>query len=134
MAACTASSWKVPHVRHSSAGNTGTRRGGAYPAVLLIEQGLSYPAAARYLGESARTLARWVRRYRDHGLAGLREHEIGRPRRLTREQLAEVRGVIDAPEEPWTAASLAAWIEERFGVRLSDRHCRRLLGDAVRRG
>ncbi len=103
------------------------RYGRRLHAVLLLEQGLSYPAVAGALGESPRTLARWVRRYRDHGLAGLRERAAGRPRRLTPEQLAEVRGMIGAPGKEWTAAALSAWISERFGVRLCDRQAGRLL-------
>lgn len=105
------------------------RYGRRLHAVLLIENGLSYPAVARALGEAPRTLARWVRRYRENGLVGLREGAAGRPRRLTREQLAEVRAAVaGAPE--WTAAALAAWIEARFSVRLCDRQAGRLLSQA----
>lgn len=86
---------------------------------------------ARALGEAPRTLARWVRRYRDHGLVGLRERAVGRPRRLTRQQLAEIRGAVaGAAITPWTGAALAAWIEARFGVRLCDRQAGRLLSGA----
>lgn len=109
------------------------RYGRRLHAVLLVQNGMSHPAVARALEEAPRTLARWVRRYRDHGLAGLRERAAGRPRRLTPEQLAEVRGAVaGAPEKPWTAAALSAWISERFGVRLSDRQAGRLLSGARR--
>ncbi len=112
-------------------GSADQRYGRRLHAVLLIENGLSYPAVARALGEAPRTLARWVRRYRDHGLVGLRERAVGRPRRLTRQQLAEIRGAVaGAPEKTWTAAALAAWIAERFGVRLCDRQAGRLLRQA----
>ncbi len=112
-------------------GSADQRYGRRLHAVLLIENGLSYPAVARALGEAPRTLARWVRRYRDHGLAGLRERAAGRPRLLTPEQIAEVRGAV-AGAPPWTAAALAAWIEHRFGVRLCDRQAGRLLSQARR--
>ena len=134
--------WRYPHIVTSTTdlqteihGSADQRYGRRLHAVLLLERGMRHPAVARALDEAPRTLARWVRRYRDHGhgLAGLRERAAGRPRRLTPDQLAEVRGAVaGAPEKEWTAAALAAWIEERFGVRLSDRQAGRLLSQARR--
>jgi transposase len=97
---------------------------------------MSCAATARALGEAPRTLARWVRRYREHGLAGLEEGRRGRRYQLTEAQRKEVRAVLARPERAglgdgeWTAAALAAWIAMRFGVRLCNRQAGRLLSGA----
>ncbi len=103
--------------------------------VLLVAQGLTYPAAAELLGESVRTLVYWVRRYQDKGLAGLREEKrSGRPQRLGETQLNEITGMLRQSPEcagvvggRWTARMLAGWIEERFGIRVSVTQCKRIL-------
>jgi hypothetical protein len=40
------------------------------------------------------------------------------------------RSIVGAPIPPSAAAALAAWIEQRFGVRLCDRQAGRLLSGA----
>jgi transposase len=103
--------------------------------VFLVAKGLSYAAAAKLLSESERTLVYWVRRYRNEGLAGLREKERpGRPRRLNEAQLEEITSSLrETPEcaglakPQWTGRTLAAWIEEHFAIRLSVTHSRRIL-------
>lgn len=60
-------------------------------AILLVAQGLSCREAAWLLGDAPRTLAYWVRRYEEKGLAGLVDADRdGRRRRLTEDQLQEV--------------------------------------------
>ena len=109
-------------------------------AVLFRKQGMEYPELAKWFGESPRTLARWVRAYDVHGLAGLQEKQSGRPMRLTPEQRDEVIGAIkNGPRSveravtEWTGIDLADWINRRWGVRLHERQCRRLIA-AVKNG
>jgi transposase len=130
----------VAELENQIHGSAEQRYGRRLHAILLVERGMSYPATARLLGDSPRTIARWVHRYNDHGLAGLRERPKGRPRRLTRAQNDQIRAVIAWPErggsaaKPWTAPALAEWIDQRYHVRLSDRQCRRLLSESRIRG
>jgi len=51
--------------------------------VELVESGLSLKAASRALGVSPRTAGKWVRRFRQEGLAGLQDRS-SRPKRLYR--------------------------------------------------
>ena len=110
------------------------RLGHKLHAVLLRKRGMEYPELAKWLGESTRTLARWVRAYNMHGLAGLQEKQSGRPMRLTREQRDEVIEAINKGPRSvgraataWTGNDLADWINRRWGVRLHDRQCRRMI-------
>ncbi|MBZ5619898.1 MAG: helix-turn-helix domain-containing protein [Acidobacteriia bacterium] len=110
--------------------------------VFLLAKGMTYQAVAKALGESTRTLANWVHRYRLHGLSGLHEEtRSGRPPRLSETQCSEIATVTCRPPEDsglagtnWTARLLAEWIDRRFAIRLSPRQCRRLLREPGRPG
>ena len=110
------------------------RLGHKLHAVLFRKKGMEYPELSKWFGESQRTLARWVRAYDVHGLAGLREKEPGRPTRLMPKQRAEVIDAIrNGPASvgnegtAWTGRALADWINRRWGVHLRDRQCRRMI-------
>jgi transposase len=61
--------------------------------LLLVAQGMSGHEVARLLGDSPRTVAYWVSRFEEEGLAGLVDAErSGRPRRLSENQIQ----IIDA--------------------------------------
>lgn len=114
------------------------RLGHKVHAVLFREKGMQFPELSKWFGESQRTLARWVRAYNVHGLAGLSENEPGRPTRLTPEQHAEVidairngPGSVGCAGTAWTGRTLAEWINRRWGVRLHERQCRRMIGAAI---
>jgi transposase len=95
-------------------------------AILLVARGLTCPEVARLLGDPPRTVQHWVSRFIDEGLEGLDEDERpGRPSRLTRAQLRDVRRALSRHEH--TGRSLSAYIEERFGIRLGVRQCQRLI-------
>jgi transposase len=102
--------------------------------VLLVAQGMSCPEVSRLLGDSPRTVEYWVRRFEEKGLAGLVEGErIGRPRRLTDEQLEEISSVlrqtpesVGIPRGLWDGKGLAAFIKKRYGVRLGVRQCQNM--------
>ena len=99
--------------------------------VLLVAQGLTCPEVSRLLGDAARTVEYWVRRFEEKGLAGLVEGErSGRPRRLSDEQLEEIKWALRQPPESvgisrglWDGKGLAAFIRKRYGVRLGVRQC-----------
>ncbi len=102
--------------------------------VLLVASGMSCEQVAGLFGDSPRTLVNWVRRFDLKGLAGLAEgNHSGRPTRLTAEQLEEVRGLVRHPPAAaaidanlWDGKSLAACLQQRYGVGLSVRQCQRL--------
>ncbi len=104
-------------------------------AVLLALQGMSYRKIAAAFGHAPRTIAYWVRRYRERGVPGLRESRAaGRPPKLTQAQLAEVERTVHRlpstaglTDKRWSARTLAAWIENRFSVTISESHARRIL-------
>ena len=102
--------------------------------VLMVAGGLSCEQVAHYLGDSPRTVSNWVRRFEQHGLAGLAEgNHSGRPTRLSAEQEEEVRAWVRHPPKEagvqanlWDGKSLASGVLQRFGVVLSVRQCQRL--------
>ena len=102
--------------------------------VLLVAQGMSCREVARLLGDAPRTVQIWVHRFEAEGLAGLVEGERpGRPTRLSEEQMQELGKVLrGSPTEAglgmhlWDGKTLAAFIEQAYGVELSVRQCQRL--------
>ena len=76
--------------------------------VLLVAKGMTYPAAAELLGDAPRTAASWVRRYR----------------RLNQAQIVAIKAAL---QPQWNSKTLAAWIKQRYAIRLGARQCRRLL-------
>jgi len=102
--------------------------------VLLVAQGLTCPEVSRLLGDAARSVEYWVRRFEKRGLAGLSEGQrSGRPRRLSDTQLQEVDRVLrQTPRDLgltgtlWDGKTLSAWIEQRFQIHLAVRQCQRL--------
>jgi transposase len=99
--------------------------------VLLVAQGMSCPEVSRLLGDSARTVEYWVRRFEERGLAGLVEGErSGRPRRLSDKQLEEINSALRQPPESggiprglWDGKGLAAFIKKQYAVTLGVRQC-----------
>lgn len=95
-------------------------------ALVLIERGLSCRAVAKMLGDSPRTVAHWLHRFRTIGLNGLRDTPVsGRPPRLTFEQVDAIREHLR--QTNCSGRCLVGWIEETYQVRLSVRQCQRLI-------
>jgi transposase len=102
--------------------------------LLLVTTGQSCREVARLFGEDASTVQRWVRRFEDHGLEGLREGERpGRPRQLDDGQWRQV--AADLRRSPrafglaanlWDGPLLAEHLRRRFGIKLGVRQCQRL--------
>ncbi len=73
----------------------------------VLEDGLTLKLAAASFNVSAKTAAKWVGRYRDHGRAGLRDRS-SRPQRLRRPTSAELVGQVEAlRRERWTGQRIA---------------------------
>lgn len=102
--------------------------------VLLVAHGMTCPEVAQLLGDAPRTVENWVHRFEREGLAGLTEGErLGRPARLNAFQLAEVQRVLRGSPEAvglaghlWDGKTLAAYLEQQYGVALGVRQCQRL--------
>jgi transposase len=104
-------------------------------ALALVQQGLSFNAAARRLGCAASSVMRWVNAYRRHGEGGLKVRPTpGRPRRLTARQEARLlRELLRGAQAHgygtnlWTTQRIAEVVERTFGVRYHRAHVSRLL-------
>lgn len=102
-------------------------------AMLLVAQGLSCREAGKMLGDAPRTVAYWVNRFENEGFAGLVDGERpGRPRRLTKEQLAAIETALRKdPAEfglqgLWDGKTLSCFIQDQWDVSLGVRQCQRL--------
>ena len=98
-------------------------------ALLLIARGLTAGDVAKHFGESRTAIWGWVKRFNEHGLAGLSDGErTGRPSRLSEKQLQEIdRALRVQPRSGmWDGKTLAAHIRTVHGVRLGVRQCQRL--------
>jgi transposase len=104
-------------------------------ALALVLDGRSRAEAARLCGMDRQTLRDWVRRYNAEGLAGLRDRpHVGRPARLTAEQMAEVERLVERGPDPerdgvvrWRRIDLQAVIVDRYEVELHERSVGKLL-------
>lgn len=93
--------------------------------------------AARQLGYSPPTVARWIRRISVKGgfdLERLKDKDKpGRSRRLNKNQLNIIKDVIkDPPKTPygmkkWTGVLLSQYLKQEFGVDLQIRQCQKLM-------
>ena len=103
--------------------------------VLLVAEGRSCYEVARWFGEDARTIERWVHALGEHGMEGLRErHSGGRPTKLAGEQVRRLMldlqrppRVYGYPQPEWSGKGLALHLEGRFGIKLSARQCQRMM-------
>lgn len=102
--------------------------------LLLVAQGMSCGEVARLLGDSARTVEYWVKRFEQDGLAGLVDGErSGRPARLMPEQMEKIEQALrESPRafglgsNLWDGKGLAAFVKHRFEVQLGVRQCQRM--------
>jgi transposase len=102
--------------------------------LLLVTTGQSCREVARLFGEDATTVQRWVRRFEQSGLEGLREGERpGRPRALDPGQWRHVQA--DLRKTPrdfglesnlWDGPVLCEHLRRHYKIRLGVRQCQRL--------
>lgn len=98
-------------------------------AVNAVLSGTRQGEAARMFGVARQTVNRWLKLRESAGDAALKAKPQGRPKggSLKPWQAAQVaKAVIDRPPEQlklpfalWTREAVAAWIERRYGIRLS---------------
>ena len=100
-------------------------------SVALVLNGLSSSEAARIYGDSPRAVAYWVKRFKQHGVSGLREEaRPGRPSRVKPSHLQRVQTFIGrsrAASKPINADSVSAFLLKACGISLTHRQCWRVL-------
>jgi transposase len=102
--------------------------------VLLVLLGLSTIKAGKLLGDPQRTIAHWVNQFREHGLKGLNGEKMGRPEILSSAQKKTLMNALaKSPQnsgvkaDAWTGARVSSFLHKRYGIKLTLRHCYRLL-------
>jgi len=104
-------------------------------SLAAVRDGKDRSEAARMGGMDRQTLRDWVHRFNTHGPDGLLDHHYEGPKpRLTREQLAELSGIVETGPDPktdgvvrWRRIDLKAVIAARFGVAYHERSVGKLL-------
>lgn len=104
-------------------------------ALAAIRDGMSRTAAAKIGGMDRQTLCDWVHAYNDHGIEGLiNETSPGRPPKLSSEQKAEIKALVEKGPDPatdgvvrWRCIDLARIAKSRFGVSVDEDTIGRLL-------
>jgi transposase len=117
-------------------------------ALLLVHRGYSYREVGQILWVDEETISRWVRQYKERGLAGLKNNprwggEHGQ-RELSAEQLAALKRLLREEAMPgtqvgsgWTNKAVRQLIVERFGVTSSKSGVRKIfaqIGWSYQRG
>lgn len=104
-------------------------------ALLLLSKGQSCQQVAELLGEDRRTIQRWLKRFEQGGLDGLRDSQhLGRPSSLDEHQWEMLRGELKRYPPgatrkpfPWDGQLLAEHLRVNYGVILGLRQCQRIL-------
>lgn len=106
-------------------------------AIKAVLDGLSHQKAAELVGVTRQSVTEWFKRYKSGGWEALKIGKRGRRigRAIAPHQTASICKTIKekCPDQLklfgclWTAASVAALIEKRHGIRYSRRHVQRLL-------
>ena len=102
----------------------------------LLLAGKAPPEVARLVGAPRQTVYRWRAVLDGGGIDALRDmSKGGRPARLGAAELSRLYvALLDGPEQHgfstplWTLKRVRLWIEREFGVRYSEVHVWRLLG------
>src|ERR1700720_2056453 len=97
-------------------------------ALAAVYDGQNREEAARIGGMDRQTLRDWVHRFNEEGADGLiNAKSPGRPPKLSKEQMEELRRLVEAGPDPekdgvarWRCVDLKRVLGERFGVDLSE--------------
>jgi len=103
--------------------------------VLLVLSGMSGVQAGKLLHDPTRSVSHWVSTFKKHGLKGLKDAEkSGRPTILNASQHRALEATLrKSPQEAglegeaWTGAHVASFINKRYHIQMTMRHCRRIL-------
>lgn len=103
--------------------------------VLLVLGGLSTVKAAALLHEPQRTVAEWMKRYRQGGVSGLRDAaKSGRPSLLSSKELSALKKALkQSPAklglagDTWTGELLSEYVKQQFRIEMTIRNSRRIL-------
>ncbi|HEV2124851.1 MAG TPA: helix-turn-helix domain-containing protein [Chloroflexota bacterium] len=88
--------------------------------VRLADAGGSVPRIARHLGQHEQTVRAWIKAFLDRGFDALvNQPRGGKQSVLTQAILDAVRAELATGERTWTAAQIADWLAEHYGIRLS---------------
>ena len=93
--------------------------------VNLVLSGLTPSYLSSYCGDSKRTITLWVKIADEQGFAALKTKKpTGRPSKLTKEQKAEIRTILEEDDPKkyghnvWDGPSLSAYIEKTYAVKV----------------
>lgn len=96
--------------------------------VRLSDAGWSIPRIAPHLGVSESCVRRWIQRFLEGGFDALPDQpHVGQSSSLTPEMITKIRAEIEKGERTWSAAQVAEWTAQQFGVSLSADWLSRLL-------
>lgn len=108
--------------------------------VLLVSAGCSYAEIGRYFGENSSTILRWVKRFREASVAGLKSTDRpGRPKSLGPFQWSHLEADLgkapryfgfETPE--WDGPTIAEHLRRYYGIDLGLRQCQRVLRQMVK--
>ena len=104
-------------------------------AIEIIKDGATQAEAAKQVKVILRTVQRWWKLYRDHGIDGLKSTKAtGRPCRLKKRETEKlkkilIKGAVAAgfPNELWTSKRVLSVIKSEFGADYHANHLPRLL-------
>lgn len=104
-------------------------------AIRLLHLGQSPEQVAQVVMVTSNTIYAWHQRWREHGLAGLRDrHRTGRPSKADASYLQELGRVLDLdphtldlPFTIWTLNRLRLYLAEKTGILLSYTRFRALM-------
>ena len=99
-------------------------------AIIMLSMGTSKKFAAEFVERSIETIKRWVRQWKEFGLASIRTGHAGNDNasKLTREQAEETKEALSRPPSEqgipadfWNVPRLAGWMHEHFNVEYKSR-------------
>ena len=99
----------------------------------MVLEGSTAASAAKAIGRSCQTVCRWVQSVDEGGLAALRQKPYpGKARLLDASQEDSLKDVLLSPASDhgydiWDAKTVASFVEDRLGVRISVRTANRYI-------
>ena len=102
--------------------------------LLASGQAKNRSAVAALLGVERNTVGRWLRQYRDGGLAALLAVYVpaGKRPALTPDQLAQLRERLEQPQGFASYGEIQQWLASTFGVQMGDHAVHTLVHDKLR--